>query len=318
MVTAALTLTFPGIVSFVLSRVWPLWRRLRWVWLLAWFVSLLPLAMLVGTAVVQVGNRPYSMVISADVPYGMIISTEAKKAGLDPALLVALMRQESAFNPLAVSSAGARGLGQIMPDTADWCGMAWDAMFNPASNAACSAKYLKMLLDRYDGNQQAALAAYYAGPGTVDSYGGSVPRVAFYYVRIVMSNWYKERGNEYGLNLLYGGKAEPVLTQLAHGLDGWKGEDWATECGQPLYSPVQGVGIVTFAGLDGYSHVDGSGHVWPQNTMVTIEGEGGEATILHLGIEVEVGDEVIGGKTRIGAEAANGWATGCHVHYIRK
>lgn len=274
--------------------------------------------MLVGTAVVQVGNRPYSMVISADVPYGMIISTEAKKAGLDPALLVALMRQESAFNPLAVSSAGARGLGQIMPDTADWCGMAWDAMFNPASNAACSAKYLKMLLDRYDGNQQAALAAYYAGPGTVDSYGGSVPRVAFYYVRIVMSNWYKERGNEYGLNLLYGGKAEPVLTQLAHGLDGWKGEDWATECGQPLYSPVQGVGIVTFAGLDGYSHVDGSGHVWPQNTMVTIEGEGGEATILHLGIEVEVGDEVIGGKTRIGAEAANGWATGCHVHYIRK
>lgn len=213
MVTAALTLTFPGIVSFVLSRVWPLWRRLRWVWLLAWFVSLLPLAMLVGTAVVQVGNRPYSMVISADVPYGMIISTEAKKAGLDPALLVALMRQESAFNPLAVSSAGARGLGQIMPDTADWCGMAWDAMFNPASNAACSAKYLKMLLDRYDGNQQAALAAYYAVSGTVDSYGGSVPRVAFYYVRIVMSNWYKERGNEYGLNLLYGGKAEPVLTQ---------------------------------------------------------------------------------------------------------
>ncbi len=319
MLAAALTLFAPGIISFGLSKVSATWRRFRWVWLASWFVSLLPVLMVVAQALPSlIKTKPYSVAISPAVPYGAVIDTAAQKAGIETALLVGLMKQESNFNPLAVSSAGARGLGQIMPDTADWCGMAWDAMFDPADNAECAAKYLGMLIGRYGGDVEAALAAYYAGPGTVDKCGGCVPRIAFYYVRIVMSNWQKEKGSDYGINLLYGGKAQPRLTQMLHGLPGWEGEDWATQCGQPLYSPVAGVATVTYAGLDGYSHKDGNGKLWPQNTMVTIKGESGEATMLHLDIEVEVGDTVIGGQTRIGAEASNGWSTGCHVHYIRK
>jgi soluble lytic murein transglycosylase-like protein len=88
-------------------------------------------------------------------------------------LVRALIQAESAFNPRAVSPKGAMGLMQLMPATAADHGVL-DA-FNPSENIRAGVKYLKRLLDRYDGRVELALAAYNAGPGAVQKYGGKVP-----------------------------------------------------------------------------------------------------------------------------------------------
>ena len=88
-------------------------------------------------------------------------------------LVRALIQAESAFNPRAVSPKGALGLMQLMPATAAELGVT-DA-FNPVQNVRAGVKYLKQLLDTYDGRVELALAAYNAGPGAVKKYGGKVP-----------------------------------------------------------------------------------------------------------------------------------------------
>ena len=88
-------------------------------------------------------------------------------------LVCALIQAESAFNPRAVSPKGAIGLMQLMPATAAEHGVT-DA-FNPVQNIRAGVKYLKQLLDSYDGRVELALAAYNAGPGAVKKYGGKVP-----------------------------------------------------------------------------------------------------------------------------------------------
>lgn len=96
-----------------------------------------------------------------------------KKHGVDAELLRSVMRQESGFKPCAVSVAGAMGLMQIMPDTAEMLKL--DDPFNPAKNVDAGASFLKMMLDRYQGNVPLALSAYNAGPGKVDKAGGVPP-----------------------------------------------------------------------------------------------------------------------------------------------
>jgi hypothetical protein len=93
----------------------------------------------------------------------------AQKYGLDPDMFVRQIQAESAFNPAAVSSAGAIGLGQLMPATAKELGV---DPTDPAQNLEGAARYMKQLLGRYDGNQTLALAAYNAGMGNVDKAGG--------------------------------------------------------------------------------------------------------------------------------------------------
>ena len=88
-------------------------------------------------------------------------------------LVRALIQAESAFNPRAVSPKGALGLMQLMPATAAQFGVT-DA-FNPVQNIRAGVKYLKQLLDKYEGRVELALAAYNAGPGAVQKYGGKVP-----------------------------------------------------------------------------------------------------------------------------------------------
>jgi len=103
-----------------------------------------------------------------------LLEDAAKRLGLDSRLLRALMRQESAFRPCAVSAKGAQGLMQLMPDTAAELGIV--NPFDPAENVDGGARYLKQLLEKYKGDVPQALGAYNAGPKTVDESGG-VPNV---------------------------------------------------------------------------------------------------------------------------------------------
>lgn len=104
-----------------------------------------------------------------------LIKTASAKNQVDSSLLRAVMVQESALRPCAVSTAGAMGLMQIMPETADDLGLA--DPFDPAANVDAGARYLKQMLERYHGNTALALAAYNAGPGRTDKANG-VPQIA--------------------------------------------------------------------------------------------------------------------------------------------
>lgn len=95
----------------------------------------------------------------------------ASKHGIPPDLFLRLVQQESGWNPAALSIKGARGLAQLMPDTARLIGADID---DPKSNLDGGARYLKMMYDRF-GNWRHALAAYNAGPMAVERHGGIPP-----------------------------------------------------------------------------------------------------------------------------------------------
>jgi len=101
-----------------------------------------------------------------------LIQTYSKQYGLDPALVKAVVKVESNFDPKAVSVKGAQGLMQIMPSTQKDLDL--DLPFDPALNLKAGIKYLRMLLKTFK-NIRLALAAYNAGPGAVKKYGGIPP-----------------------------------------------------------------------------------------------------------------------------------------------
>lgn len=102
-----------------------------------------------------------------------LIRRKARVYGVDEDLVRAVVRMESGGNAKAVSTAGAMGLMQLMPETAEMLGV--DDPFDPVQNVDGGVRYLKMMLDRYDGDETLALAAYHSGPGRVDRYGGVPP-----------------------------------------------------------------------------------------------------------------------------------------------
>jgi soluble lytic murein transglycosylase-like protein len=106
-------------------------------------------------------------------PYDGLIRRAAQRHELDPALLSAVIRQESGFDARARSSAGAMGLMQLMPDTARSLGVA--DPYDPAQNVEGGARMLRGLIDRYGGRLDLALAAFNAGSGAVDKYRGVPP-----------------------------------------------------------------------------------------------------------------------------------------------
>jgi soluble lytic murein transglycosylase-like protein len=146
-----------------------------------------------GAATWQVVNSPASdQVVSLDgsalpqgavtvvdpapVPqqYAAALDFAARSASISPSLLAALVWQESRWDAKAVSPKGARGLTQLMPGTARDLGV---DPADPLANLLGGARYLRQLLDQFDGNVEKALAAYNAGPARVRSAGG-VPAIA--------------------------------------------------------------------------------------------------------------------------------------------
>lgn len=125
--------------------------------------------------------------------YDEIIEMYAKENDVNKALVAAVIYQESRFKPAAVSSVGATGLMQIMPDTAQWLSVRMEIEYkkndlkDPEYNIRMGTYYLAYLLNKYNGSEQLALAAYNAGPGNVDAWlrdgryssGGDLIKIPF-------------------------------------------------------------------------------------------------------------------------------------------
>lgn len=133
--------------------------------------------------VIHLANVPksgaYKRVMKEPAPpamlhYDRIIQSKSAKYNLDPSLIRALITAESNWDSKAISQKGAIGLMQIMPETAS--DMQISNPFDPEQNIEAGSRYIRLLLDRFDGDLELAIAAYNAGPSTVERAGG-IPRI---------------------------------------------------------------------------------------------------------------------------------------------
>ena len=107
------------------------------------------------------------------VSFNSTIERMAEEFRVDPKLVKAVVRNESCFDKMALSHAGAQGLMQLMPATAEWLGVG--DPFDAEQNIRGGTRYLSDLIKKYDNNLTLALSAYNAGPGTVAKYNGVPP-----------------------------------------------------------------------------------------------------------------------------------------------
>jgi soluble lytic murein transglycosylase-like protein len=126
---------------------------------------------------------------SGNVAIDALVQEAAAQNGLDPCLILSIMRAESSYNRTAVSVKGAMGLMQLMPETAARFGV--KNIFDPRENVLGGTKYLRWLLDRFSGDVRLALAGYNAGEGAVEFYGHRIPPFleTQNYVRIIYSRY---------------------------------------------------------------------------------------------------------------------------------
>jgi soluble lytic murein transglycosylase-like protein len=125
-----------------------------------------------------------------------IIIQAASRHKVDPALVKAIIRAESGYNPMAVSKKGAMGLMQLMPRTAEALGVEDEDIFNPENNIDAGVKYLKQLLTQFHGNVRLAVAAYNAGTKKVRKYKDIPPyKATRHYVNKVLEyyQYYKKQ-----------------------------------------------------------------------------------------------------------------------------
>ena len=152
------------------------------------------LAQVAGTAALP-GTAEASALAPAPVAPAQIdalVQQNASTWQVDPALVKAVIANESGFNANATSKVGAQGLMQLLPETATSLGVR-DA-YDPAQNVAGGTRYLRGLLDRFNGDQKLAIAAYNAGPNAVEKYGGVPPYAETQnYVQNVLSSYDRYR-----------------------------------------------------------------------------------------------------------------------------
>jgi len=297
--TTLLTIFGPALAVLVLYKKSAAWRRLRasWLTLAIWLVGLLPACQVFVVATIyalQSGN-------TGGYPFAGLIQSAAEAHGLDPALVAAVVEQESAFQVQAVSPAGAMGLMQIMPGTAAELGLL--EPFDAAANLDAGTEYLAWLIDRY-GSVELALAAYNAGPGRVDAcqcipQNGETPG----YVDDVLAA--AERYRLPGIVPPYRDDYWLIDNGL-HGEGDWPGRDYAAACGTPLYAPING--IVERVGFDEYDGPHGS-----RNSFVLFANENSQVMLMHGEYRVEQGQMVRAGEL-IGYEASIGNSSECHTH----
>lgn len=241
----------------------------------------------------------------SDTPYYEEINEAAHDSNIDPLLLAAVVKQESNFDKDAVSSAGASGLGQLMPIIIDYCGIS--DPFVPRQNLSCSAMFLSELLEKYD-SVELALAAYNAGEPAVDRcMCVPVNGQTEIYVRKVMANYrsYSDAGPilraPYDRYKIVGGWHGSVA--------GYYGYDFVAGCGELIFSPVDG--YISYNGRDGYVGPHSKGQ---ENTMLVIadESTGIDVTLFH-GDFTGISGQVRQGEI-VGMEASIGNSTGCHTH----
>lgn len=158
-----------------------------------------------------------------------LIDQIALSEGVDPALVHAVIAQESAYNPNALSPAGAAGLMQLMPGTAADYGLTPEQRFDPAMNIRAGVRHLKYLQGLFPGDLELVLAAYNAGQGTVMRYGRQVPpfRETRHYVSTVQANYLLQRQ-----------RSQQRLPTTRHGADGSRGRSRARE--QQLHQHLLG------------------------------------------------------------------------------
>jgi soluble lytic murein transglycosylase-like protein len=131
------------------------------------------------TTVYQVEGAPrYVSTTPVESPsarelYDPYVVEYSNQHSLRPELVRAVIQVESGYNPRALSPKGAMGLMQLMPETARMLGV--QRPYDPEQNIRGGTRYLRLLLDKYDGNEELALAAYNAGSGAVDRYGKRIP-----------------------------------------------------------------------------------------------------------------------------------------------
>ena len=141
-----------------------------------------------------------------------LVQEHASRHAISPALLRAVIQVESGFNPRARSPKGAMGLMQLMPATAVELGVR--DPYDPAQNIAGGTTYLRRLLDRYDGNESLALAAYNAGAGAVDRYGRQVPPYR------ETQDYVKKIGSRAGASAASAARAKVVVYKTVETVDG--------------------------------------------------------------------------------------------------
>jgi hypothetical protein len=132
----------------------------------------------------QPGGYP-SEYLPANQGFDPVIEEAGRRHGIDPALIRAVIQVESGGNPQAVSRAGAQGLMQLMPATAAEMGV--ENPFDPVQNIHAGTRYLRRLLDRYQGDRRLALAAYNWGMGNVEKRPEAMPGETRNFIRKVES-----------------------------------------------------------------------------------------------------------------------------------
>ncbi len=121
-----------------------------------------------------------------------VLRAAGTRHGIDPDFITSVAQAESGFNPRAVSPKGARGLMQLMPDTANKLGV--KDSFDPSANAEGGTRYLRQLFELYHGDTIKALAAYNAGPYRVDQYHGIPPyRETHAYVSRIIRDYNRKK-----------------------------------------------------------------------------------------------------------------------------